>query len=223
MAVETRSKLLSLVACVSILSLVLGGLTGCGKEENPAEDANAAAAMPASGTGQASVDPMDAASTLFREPTPDLQYIVDAAKTWSPSLQDWWGKVAPDFTLNDIDGHSHSLSEYRGKNVVVVIWTTWIATCKLQTPHLKDLRSAYKDADLAVLAISNESPALLKEAVAEQGINFTMLAGGANLPAPFGEVKYAPASFFIDPRGRFKLISSGLVPVGDAKAIVQAR
>jgi len=223
MAVDVKSRVFNLVVCVSIPLLVLGGLTGCGKEENPPTDANTAAVQPAAGAEQASVDPLDAAASLFREPTPDLQHIVSAAKTWSPSFQDWWGKTAPDFTLNDIDGNPHTLSEYRGKNVVVVIWTTWIATCKLQTPHLKELRSAYQDADLAVLAISNESPALLKEAVAEQGINYTVLSSGANLPAPFGEVEYAPASFFVDGRGRFKLISSGLVPASDAKAVVQAR
>ncbi|UCD52806.1 MAG: TlpA family protein disulfide reductase [Phycisphaerales bacterium] len=223
MAVEIKSRLCNVVVCVSIPLLVLGGLTGCGKEESPPQDANAAAVVPAAGTEQASVDPMDAATALFREPTPDLQHIVSAAKTWSPSFQDWWGKTAPDFTLNDINGNPHALSTYRGKNVVVAIWTTWIATCRLQTPHLKELRNAYQDADVAVLAISNESPALLKEAVEEQGINFTVLSGGANLPAPFGEVEYAPASFFIDPQGRFKLISSGLVPASDAKAIVQAR
>ena len=223
MAVETKSRLFNLVACVSIPLLVLGGLTGCSKKDDGPVDPNAAAVLPASGTEQASVDPLEAAAALFREPTTNLQNIVKAAKTWKPSFEDWWGKIAQDFTLNDINGKVHNLSDYRGKDVVVVIWTTWIPTCKLEVPHLKELREAYPDGDLAILAISNESPALLKEFAEEQGINYTVLSGGANMPAPFSEVEYAPGSFFIDPRGRFKLVSTGLVPTSDAKAIVQAK
>lgn len=222
MAMETKSRLLYLVACVSIPLLVLGGLTGCKKEETPT-DPNATAVMPTGDTEQASVDPLETAASLFREPTTNLQNIVKAAKTWKPSFEEWWGKIAPDFTLSDIDGNVHILSDYRGRNVVVVIWTTWIPTCKLEIPHLKELRGAYKDADLAILSISNESPALLKDFATEQSINYTVLSGGANLPAPFGEVEYAPGSFFIDSQGRFKLISTGLVPADDAKAIVQAQ
>ena len=223
MAMETKSRLLCLVACVLIPLLVLGGLTGCKKKTDEPTDPNAAAVMPTAGTERASVDPLETAASLFREPTTNVQNIVKAAKTWKPSFEEYWGKIARDFTLNDIDGNVHTLSDYRGKNVVVVIWTTWIPTCKLEIPHLKELRGAYQDADLAILSISNESPALLKGFAEEQGINYTVLSGGANLPAPFGEVEYAPGSFFIDPRGRIKLASTGLVPASDAKAIVQAQ
>lgn len=222
MAMETKSRLLYLVACVSIPLLVLGGVTGC-KKESPV-DPNAAAAMPAAGTEQASVDPMETAASLFREPTTNLQNIVKAAKTWQPSFEDWWGKIAPDFTLNDIDGNVHTLSEYRGRNVVVVIWTTWAATCeKVDVPYLKELREAYKDEELSILAISNESPALLKEFAQEQGLNYTVLSRGASLLAPFGDAKYVPSRFFIDQQGRFKVICRGPVPASDAKAIVQAQ
>ncbi len=222
MATETKSRLLCGIACVSILLLVLGGLTGCGKDEPPT-DVNGTAGAPNENAGTASVDPLEAATSLFREPTVNVQNIVKAAKTWQPSFEDWWGKIAPDFTLNDIDGNVHTLSEYRGKNVVVMIWATWIPTCTLEIPHLKELRTAYDAKDLAILTISNEPSALLKEFAQEHGINFTVLTGGANLEAPFGAVEYAPGTFFIDPRGRFKLASTGLVPTADAKAIVEAK
>ena len=223
MAMETRRRLLYVMACVSVPLLVLGGLTGCGKDADQPEDPNAAAVMPVSGTEQASVDPMETAASLFREPTVNLQNIIKGAKTWKVDFEDWWGKVAPDFTLSDIDGNVHTLRDYRGKNVVVVVWASWVATCKLYTPQLKELRDAYPAGDLVILAISNEPPALLKDFATEHGINYTVLSGGANLAAPFSEVQYAPATFFIDTRGRFKLISTGPVPTGDAKAIIQAK
>lgn len=218
MDTRTQRKRFYLVACLSVLALVL---TGC-REEAPV-DPNAASATPVSNTEQASVDPLEVATGLFREPPADVQNIVDAAKTWDVAFKQHWGKIAPDFTLSDIEGNVHTLSDYRGKNVVVVIWATWVSTCKLQVPHLKELRTAFEDKDLAILTISNEPPGVLKEFAEKEGINFTVLSGGANLPAPFGQVEYAPGSFFIGPRGRFKLASTGLVPAEDAKAIVQAK
>jgi peroxiredoxin len=218
--------LLRLTVCVLAVSLVLGGLAGCKGKKTEAPDPNGATdGTPAgSDVGSASTDPLATAGDLFREPAVNVDHIVDAAKTWQPLFRQWWGKIAPaDFTLTDIDGIPHKLSDYRGKNVVVVIWRTSNATCKLEVPQLKDLRGAYQDKDLAILTISNEDPELLKAFAAEQGINFTVLSSTGNLPAPFGEVQYAPGSFFLDPQGRFKLAARGFVSAEDAKTIVQAK
>jgi len=152
-----------------------------------------------------------------------LQNVIKAAKTWDASFRPSWGKIANDFTLTDIDGKVHTLSDYRGRNVLVVIWRTWNATCKLQVPQLKELRDMFEDKDLAILAISDESVAVLKESAGQQSINYTVLTSSANLPAPFGEVQYAPGSFFIGPQGKVKLAATGLVPVSDAVAIVKAQ
>lgn len=220
MAMEIKNKRFYLVVCVSVLAIALGGLTGCKKKAESPVDPNTATET-GGDKEQASVDPLVAAARLFREPTSNLQNIIKAAKTWDSSFEQWWGKIAPDFTLMDIEGNVHTLSDYRGKNVFVVVWTSWCPTCKLEIPHLKELRGAFEEKDLAILSISNESTALLKEFVAEQGITYTVLSGGSNLEAPFGEVQYIPSGFFIDREGRFKLATTGLVPTSDAKAIVQ--
>ena len=220
MATRTRSTLFCLLVCLSLLAFAL---TGCGDDAEPPADPNTAAAEPVSNTEQASADPLEAAAGLFREPTASLQNIIKAAKTWNVAFEQRWGKTAPNFTLSDIEGNVHNLSDYRGKDVVVVIWATWVGTCKLQVPGLKELRNSFEEKDLAILAISNEPPGVLKEFAQTHEINFTVLSGGSNLAAPFGEVEYAPSSFFIDSRGRFKLATTGLVPAEDAKAIVQAK
>ncbi len=225
MAIRSSVRWLSLAVCASVLLLALAGLTGCGKKAEPPADPNAAAETPGTDADQeqAAMDPLDAAASLFREPSVSLQNIIKSADPWMPAAEQWWGKIAPDFTLTDINGNVHTLSDYRGKNVVVVIWTTWIATCKLEIPHLKELRASYPEKDLAILTISNEPPALLKEFAEKQNLPFTVLSGGGNLPAPFGEAEFLPSSFFIDPQGRFKVAATGLVLAKDAKAIVQAQ
>ncbi len=184
MAIRSSIRWLSLAVCATVLVLALAGLTGCGKKAEPPAEPNEAAQASAPGAGQeqASMDPLDAAASLFREPSVSLQNVVKAADPWMPAAEQWWGKIAPDFTLTDIEGNVHTLSDYRGRNVIVVIWTTWVATCKLEIPHLKELRASHPDNELAILTISNEPPASLKDFAETENLTFTVLSGGGNLP-----------------------------------------
>jgi peroxiredoxin len=202
--------------------LVLGVLHGCRKKADQPGGAGPNNVSTAAGKG-ASTDPLETASNLFGEPKASIQNIVKAAQTWNPSFKEWWGKPAPDFTLTDIDGKTHKLSDYRGKEVVVEIWATWCPTCKLEIPHLKELRGAFDQENLAILTISNEAPAQLKTFATEQGLTYTVLSRSADLPAPFGKAEFIPTSFFVDREGKFKVAGVGLVPTADAKAIVQAQ
>jgi peroxiredoxin len=207
------------------LILALGVLAGCGKKQ-PEPTEPEASPNDVSSLDMLTPAPSDDAetTTAFYEPPTSLQNVIKAAKTWDVSFRPYWGKIVPgDFTLTDINGEVHTLSDYRGRNVLVVIWRTWNSTCKLEVPKLKELRGAFEDQDLAILAISDEPATVLKEFATQQSINYTVLAGGADLAAPFGDVEYIPTSFFIDPQGKFKLVARGMVPTGDAAAIVKAQ
>jgi peroxiredoxin len=213
-------------ACVAVV-LVLSALQGCRRTKTPPTEtapAEGVKAVPAAAKETAK-NPIETAASLFREPKVSIQNIVKAGKDrWAPAFEQWWDKPAPDFTLTDIEGQTHKLSDYRGKDVVVVFWLTWVGGCKLQVPHLKELRNAYSKDKLAILAISNEPVAMVKAFVAEQGVNYTVLTGSDSLlPTPFDQVKLRPSSFFIGPDGNFKLAIEGMVPAADGKAIVQAQ
>ncbi|MBN2132536.1 MAG: TlpA family protein disulfide reductase [Sedimentisphaerales bacterium] len=225
MTTKDKYGVYAVVALFLAAVLVVSVLNGCKKgTPEPAEPAGGPNEAPvAAKPAEASADPLETATSLFRQPKASLQNIIKAAKTWQPSFEQWWGKLAPDFTLTDIDGNLHKLSSYRGKDVIVVIWTTWCPTCKLEIPHLKELYKAFDREKLAILSISNESPTLLKDFASEQKIPYTVLSGSEPLPSPFGDVEYIPSSFYIDPEGKFKLAATGLVPTGDGEAIVQAQ
>jgi peroxiredoxin len=218
-----KSGSFSAIVIASAVMLVWVSLTGCKKKPSeptePVASPNDISSLdvltPASGVAEA--------VTASYEPPVSLQNVIKAAKTWDASFRPYWGKIARDFTLTDIDGQVHTLSGYRGRNVVVVIWRTWNSTCKLQVPQLKELRAAFEDKDLAILAISDEPAATLKAFAGQEGINYTVLTSSEELPAPFVEAQYAPGSFFIDPQGKFKLAATGLVPPSDAAAIIRAQ
>lgn len=220
MAVTNRQSIYLATSLFLAFVLVLGVLHGCKREK--ADSGSPNSVRPVSTEG-GSTDPIDAAASLFREPKASIQNIAKAAQTWNPSFEDWWGRPAPDFALTDIEGKTHKLSDYRGKEVIVEIWTTWCPTCKLEVPNLKELRGAFDQDNLAILAVSNETPDILKAFVTEQGINYTVLSRSADLPAPFGKVEFIPTTFFVDREGKIKVAGVGVVPVSDAKAIIQAK
>ncbi|MHC4559160.1 MAG: DUF4432 family protein [Planctomycetota bacterium] len=151
-----------------------------------------------------------------------LNDIITAAKTWGPVYTSWYGKPAPDFALTDITGKEHKLSDYRGKNVLIIFWATWCGPCRIEIPHLIELRKTVGEDDLGMLAISNERPDLVKKFAAQAKLNYTVLIDRGTLSGPYNTIRAIPSSFFIDPEGKIKLASSGLVSLNEIKAILEA-
>ena len=152
------------------------------------------------------------------------EHIAESQKTWDVAFTASFGKNAPDFSVEDINGKTHKLSDYQGRNVVVVFWATWCPACNLEIPHLIELRKMLADDKLAILAISNEEPEHLKNFAASKGINYSIASLGDNpLPKPFADVTSIPTTFFIDPNGKIKFAAVGLVSLADAKVIMHAK
>src|SRR5436309_8501790 len=64
------------------------------------------------------------------------------------------GKPAPNFTLTDIDGHRVSLSQLRGKPVLINFWATWCVPCRDELPLIRDEYLAHRTEGLEVVAIN---------------------------------------------------------------------
>ena len=146
--------------------------------------------------------------------------VLDSRTMWDPILTEWYGKGAEDFSYADINGVEHSLSGYMGRDVIVVLWATWCPPCTMEVPHLKELRNTFTEEELVILAISNEGEETVREFAEENGLNYTVIATQKALPEPFRYAKGIPASFYINKEGRIKLAAQGLVPFGEAQAIL---
>ena len=148
------------------------------------------------------------------------EHIAEPQKTWDEAFTSSFGKDAADFVVEDIEGKTHKLSDYRGRDVVLVFWATWCPACNLEIPHLIELRKMLTDDKLGILAISNEEPDHLKNFAESKNINYTVATLGSPLPEPFASVTSIPTTFFIDPEGKIKFAAVGVVSLEHAKAIL---
>jgi len=64
------------------------------------------------------------------------------------------GKPAPNFTLTDIDGHRVSLSQLKGKPVLINFWATWCVPCRDELPLIRDEYLAHRAEGLTVIAVN---------------------------------------------------------------------
>ena len=82
----------------------------------------------------------------------DNVVIVDPANPVGPVKQNIEvGKEAPDFTLKNLNGDEVSLSDYRGKIVLINFWATWCKWCDKEMPDLQKLGK--ENDDIVVLAV----------------------------------------------------------------------
>jgi thiol-disulfide isomerase/thioredoxin len=108
-----------------------------------------------------------------------------------------------DFTLNDINGKPRSLSEFRGKWVIVNYWATWCPPCLDEIPDLVSFHEKHKDKDAVVLGINFEEsdPAYLHEFVDTHFMSYPVLNMEPVSVTPLGPVLGLPTTYIISPQG----------------------
>ena len=107
-----------------------------------------------------------------------------------------------DFTLQDLDGKSVSLSDFRGKWVVVNYWATWCPPCLEEIPDLVDLYEENRDT-IVVLGIAFEevNQEYLREFVDSHMISYPIMHTEPIPVTELGPVLGLPTSYIISPAG----------------------
>ena len=114
-----------------------------------------------------------------------------------------WFACAADFALEDIQGNTHRLADYRGKWVLVNFWATWCTPCLSEIPELISLHNAHKNKDLFVIGIAVDSGSSKKVAdfAYAHGISYPVVMGDRKLNAQIGEIEVLPSSYLYNPKG----------------------
>lgn len=121
-------------------------------------------------------------------------------------------KVAPDFTLNDASGKPVTLSEFRGKVVLLNFWATWCPPCRIEIPWFSEFQEAYGDSDLVVLGVSLDEDGWksVKPYMEAKGMSYRVMVGNDDLASLYGGLKALPTTLIIDRSGRIAVTHVGL-------------
>ena len=115
------------------------------------------------------------------------------------------GKVAPEFSLPDTAGVSVSLSDFRGKYVLLDFWASWCPPCRRENPNVVKAFNEYKDKNFTIVGISlDKDKSKWMKAIADDNLAWTHLSDlkywDSEIPALYG-VRGIPANVLLDPDG----------------------
>lgn len=117
------------------------------------------------------------------------------------------GSIAPEFTLKDINDKNVSLSDYRGKVILIEFWATWCPPCRASIPELVTVYNKYRAKGFTILAISvDEGQDVQKKLVAfakEFGMTYPVLLADRNATFQYG-VNSIPHTFIVNKEGIIK-------------------
>jgi peroxiredoxin len=133
------------------------------------------------------------------------------------------GFSAPDFTLDTLEGGQVTLSELRGKVVMVNFWASWCPPCRAEMPAIEKVYRAYRDLGLEVLAVNTtnqDSEADAAAFVREFGLTFPIPLDRTGAVSAAYNLRGLPSTYFIGADG---VIQSVVVGGPMSEALVQSK
>ena len=120
------------------------------------------------------------------------------------------GKPAPDFQFQTSDGQSSSLSNLRGKPVLINFWATRCAPCVYEMPLLQEIHDEWSEKGLVLLAVNiGESSSQVNEFMQALGLTFPAALDSDGDIAQKYNLIGIPSSFFVDKDGVIQAMRIG--------------
>jgi len=113
------------------------------------------------------------------------------------------GKAAPDFSLKDVlQGKEYSLSQFKGKVVVINFFTFFCGPCRDEMPDLNKINNELKGRGLVTLGIALSSdPTQIRFLVKQLGLEYPVLTGNDKVSDAYGSIAVVPTTVIIDKQG----------------------
>jgi len=116
-----------------------------------------------------------------------------------------------DFELSNLENTWVSLSDYRGKVVLINTWATWCPPCRAEMPDLNAFYNQYKDQGYEVIAINaGEAPSLARDFAIDFSLDFTVLVDPDYRVMDALKINTYPTSIIVDRSGIIRDIRIGV-------------
>jgi len=111
--------------------------------------------------------------------------------------------AAPEWQLNDPDGQTVKLSDFKGKVVILDFWATWCPPCKAEIPGFIELQKRYAAQGLTVVGVSLDTAGapVVKSFMKRVGMNYPVVIGDEKTAADYGGISAIPTTFVLDRNG----------------------
>ncbi|MBT3188721.1 MAG: redoxin domain-containing protein [Anaerolineae bacterium] len=133
------------------------------------------------------------------------------------------GFLAPDFTLETLDGEAVTLSDLRGQAVLVNFWATWCPPCRAEMPAFQRAYADYEEEGFIIVAVNATTQDNLTDIdafITEYGLSFPIVLDNDGAVNQLYQVRSLPTSFFVDKEG---IISEVVIGGPIAEALIHSR
>lgn len=153
---------------------------------------------------QISLDTMKAIMRGFSSDVKQSEYFHQVSTLFKTLEATSKSKSAPDFTVPDVNGIDVSLSDFRGKTILLDFWASWCGPCRKVSPDLVKLHNQFKDRNFTIISLSvDDSRDRWLKAIEDDKLDWTHLSkldGWGQVSKNYG-VMAIPQNFLINPDG----------------------
>jgi cytochrome c biogenesis protein CcmG, thiol:disulfide interchange protein DsbE len=151
-----------------------------------------------------------------------------AGRTAAPALPPV-GEVsrpAPDFALPGLDGGTVSLSDYRGKVVLINFWGTWCEPCKEETPALQAAYQELRSQGFEIIGVNLYSQETagdkaVRDFISPFGVTYPIALDTDGDIARAFQISPIPTSYFVDPSGNIRFVKVGTLNAAEVRALFE--
>ncbi len=136
-----------------------------------------------------------------------LLFLLASALAQAGELAPYEGAPLPDFTLSDLQGNNHTLSNYRGKVVMVNFWATYCGPCIKEMPSMQRLKDKMSGKPFSILSVDMAEEKHDVKAFLTQHqikIDFPVLLNPEGNVIEDWMISAVPTTFIIDPKGTIR-------------------
>jgi len=161
---------------------------------------------------------------LLKVPAPNKVSTIETAVETKKSSSSTTGKALPFkgnwepplFTLFDLAGKKHVLSDFRGRVLLVNFWASWCPPCVHEIPSMTRLKDTFRDYDFDILAVNlGEDKASIESFLQQHPVNFPVLLDPGQTQPKQWKVFAFPTSYLLDRNGRIRYSVAGGIDWSD--------